>query len=155
MNESQMFEQAKVYLEQGNYEQAVEILEQCIEAYEENVNYYWYLGLAYLLQEQEENAQTTWLLVMSQGNEEKVVQWTQELLLILEAEAQRQEQRQNLQLSWLIRGHIREIEPGLINNLLHLIDLEIQLKYYEAEHLDEWQIIDYLKKNNLAETVDS
>ena len=98
MNESQMFEQAKVYLEQGNYEQAVEILEQCIEADEENVNYYWYLGLAYLLQGQEENAQTTWLLVMSQGDEAEVVQWTQELLTILEIEAQRQEKIENLKL---------------------------------------------------------
>ena len=46
MNELQMFEQAKIYLEQGDYEQAIELLEQCIEADEENVNYYWYLGLA-------------------------------------------------------------------------------------------------------------
>jgi predicted O-linked N-acetylglucosamine transferase (SPINDLY family) len=154
MNELEVFEQAKVYLEQGNYEQSVELLEQCIEANEENVNYYWYLGLAYLLQGQEENAQTTWLLVMSQGDEEEVVQWTQELLTILETEAQRQEQIENLKLSWLIRGHIREIEPGLINNLLHLIDLEIKLQYYEPEHLEDWQIVDYLK-NNLIESADS
>jgi predicted O-linked N-acetylglucosamine transferase (SPINDLY family) len=153
MNELQMFEQAKVYLEQGNYQQTVELLEQCIEANEENVNYYWYLGLAYLLQGQEENAQTTWLLVMSQGDDEDVLQWTQALLSILETEAQRQEQIENLKLSWLIRGHIREIEPGLINNLLHLINLEIQLKYYEPDHLEDWQIVDYLN-NNSIEAVD-
>ena len=119
MNELQMFEQAKNSLEQGDYEQSAELLEQCIEADEENVDYYWYLGLAYLLQEQEENAQTTWLLVMSQGDENEVKQWTKELLAILETEAQRQEQIENLKLSWLIRGYIREIEPSLINNLLH------------------------------------
>ncbi len=153
MNELQMCEQAKVYLEQGNYEQSVELLEQCIEANEENVNYYWYLGLVYLLQGQEENAQTTWLLVMSQGNEEDVVQWTQELLTILETEAQRQEQIENLKLSWLIRGHIREIEPSLINNLLHLIDLEINLQYYEPEHLETWQIVHYLN-DSLIEKID-
>ena len=153
MNESLMFEQAKISLEQGDYEQSVELLEQCIEANEENVDYYWYLGLAYLFQEQEENAQTTWLLVMSQGEEEEVVQWTQELLTILEIEAQRQEHTENLKLSWLIRGHIREIEPSLINNLLHLIKLEIKLKYYEPEHLKDWQIVDYLN-NNSAQIVD-
>jgi len=153
MNELPMFEQAKVYLEQGNYQQAVELLEQCVEANEGNVDYYWYLGLAYLLQEQEENAQTTWLLVMSQGNEYEIEQWIQELLSILETEAQRQEQIENLKLSWLIRGHIREIEPGLINNLLHLIDLEIKLEYYAPEHLEDWRIIDFLK-NNAIEVVD-
>ena len=154
MNELQMFEQATVYLTQGSYEQTVELLEQCIEANEENVSYYWYLGLAYLLQEQEENAQTTWLLVMSQGSENKVQEWTKELLDILEIEAQRQEQIENLKLSWLIRGHIREIEPSLINNLLHLIDLEIQLKYYEPKHLDEWQFVNCLV-NNTTEVVNA
>jgi predicted O-linked N-acetylglucosamine transferase (SPINDLY family) len=154
MNESQMFEQAKVYLEQGNYEQAVELLEQCIEGNEEDINYYWYLGLAYLLQEQEENAQMTWLLVMSQGDESEVVQWTQALLNILETEAQRQEQIENIKLSWLIRSHIREIKPSLINNLLYLIDLEIKLQYYNPQHLEDWQVINYLT-NNVSEKVDS
>jgi predicted O-linked N-acetylglucosamine transferase (SPINDLY family) len=154
MNELQVFQQAKICLEKGDYEQSVELLEQCIEANEENVNYYWYLGLVYLLQGQEENAQTTWLLVMSQGDEEEIIQWTQELLTILETEAQRQEQIENLKLSWLIRGHIRGIEPSLINNLLQLIDLEIQLQYYDPQHLEDWQIVDYLL-NNTDETVDT
>jgi predicted O-linked N-acetylglucosamine transferase (SPINDLY family) len=154
MNELQLFEQATVYLKQDDYENAIALLEQCVEANEENVNYYWYLGLAYLLQGQEENAQTTWLLVMSQGDEEEVIQWTQELLKILETEAQRQEQIENLKLSWLIRGHIRGIEPSLINNLLQLIDLEIQLQYYDPQHLEDWQIVDYLL-NNTDATVDT
>ena len=152
MNELEVFEQAKVFLEQDHYEQAVKLLEQCIEANEENVNYYWYLGLAYLLQEQEENAQTTWLLVMSQGDEVEVLQWTQALLSILETEAQRQEQIGNLKLSWLIRGHIQEIEPSLINNLLHLIDLEIQLQDYNPDHLEDWQVVDCLV-NNITEAI--
>ena len=154
MNELQVFQQAKICLEKGDYEQSVELLEQCIEANEENVNFCWYLGLAYLLQGQEENAQTTWLLVMSQGSEEDVVQWTQKLLAILETEAQRQEQIENLKLSWLIRGHIRGIEPSLINNLLQLIDLETQLQYYDPQHLEDWQIVDYLL-NNTDEKVDT
>ena len=125
-----MLKQIKIFWDRGDYKQAIALLENCIEENPEELTYYWYLGLAYLLQGQEENAQTTWLLVMSQGNEEDVVQWTQELLTILETEAQRQEQIKNLKLSWLIRGHIREIEPSLINNLLHLIDIEIQLQCY-------------------------
>ena len=39
MNELQVFQQAKICLEKGDYEQSVELLEQCIEANEENVNF--------------------------------------------------------------------------------------------------------------------
>jgi len=40
MNELLMFEQAKTSLEQGNYGQSVELLEQCIEVDEEKIIYY-------------------------------------------------------------------------------------------------------------------
>ena len=148
-----IFNYVNDYFNQGDYHQAAELLEEYIENDPEEVNYYWYLGLAYLLQEQEENAQMTWLLVISQGERNEIEQWTKELLIILETESQRQEKIGNLKLSWLIRGHIREIEPGLINNLLHLINLEIKLQYYEPEHLENWQIVDYLN-NNVNEAVD-
>ena len=147
MNELQMFEQAKISLEKGDYERSVDFLEQCIEADEENVDYYWYLGLAYLLQEQEENAQTTWLLVMSQWNDRQVEEWTNDLINILELEAQHQAEKENLKLSWLIRGHIREVNPLDINNLLNLIQLENAIEIYEPSHLESWQIVDQLNDN--------
>ncbi len=144
-----IFNQAKNCLNQGDYHQAIELLERCIENDSEDVNYYWYLGLVYLLQEKEEEAQTTWLLIMNQGDKNEIDQWIKELITILEKAAQYQEEIENLNLSWLIRGHIREIEPSLINNLLHLIDLEIQLQYYVPQHLEDWKLIDYLKNNSI------
>lgn len=131
-------------LSSNNYASLVTFLEEAIETDPYVPTYYWYLGLAHLLQEKEEEAQATWLLVMSQANEDEIEQWTQALLGILELEAQRQEKTENFKLSWLIRGHIREIEPSLINNLLYLINLEIRLGFYDPECLRNWQIIDYL-----------
>jgi predicted O-linked N-acetylglucosamine transferase (SPINDLY family) len=153
---TELFEQSKNCLNKSNFQQAVNLLEKCIENNPEDVNYYWYLGLAYLLQEQAVEARKIWLLIMGQGHEieNKIEQWIQELVLILETAAQWQEKIGNLKSSWLIRGHIREIKPSLINNLLHLIDLELQLQYYNPQNLENWQTVDYLT-NNYIESLDS
>jgi predicted O-linked N-acetylglucosamine transferase (SPINDLY family) len=132
----------------GNYGQVGEIYEQLLGNDSETISYYWYLGLAYLLQEQEEEAQMTWLLVMSQGSEEEIAAWQTELITILDQEAQRQKEIENYHLSWLLRGHIREINPILLDNLLQLISLEINLNIFSLDFLDDWQVIDLLKESN-------
>ena len=86
-------EQARDLLIKGKYNQLTSLYEQAITTEPEVVNYYWHLGLAYLLQEQEEAAQTTWLLAMAQGGDEETEQWAEELVQILDVEAQRQEQQ--------------------------------------------------------------
>ena len=128
------------YLSVSNY------YEEAIETEPDNCDYYWHLGLAYLLQEQEEEAQSTWLYAMAQEIEEtdKLIQ---ELVNILLTEAQRQELSGDLQRSWLIRGHTREIAPNLINNLLELIKLEINLKLFTPEKLNDWQVIELLQQS--------
>jgi predicted O-linked N-acetylglucosamine transferase (SPINDLY family) len=138
---------------EGNYPAVAQFYEQAIESEPEEVTHYWHLGLAYLLQQQEEEAQTTWLVAMSQGTPEEIEQWTEELVQILDTEAQRQEALSQDELSWLIRGHIREIDPTLINNLLHLIELEIRLNCFAPEHLSDWQVIEFLQHSPLG-TVD-
>jgi len=154
MIKPQKLRQIKLFLEQEDYQNAIAFLEQRIEEEPNELNYYWYLGLAYLLIEQEENAQMTWLSVISQGDEQEIKQWTQALLIILETEAHRQEKIKNFKLSWLVRGHIREIEPSLVNNLLYLIDLGYRLEYYDPRHLEDWLVVDYLA-NNSSEIIDS
>ena len=84
MKEEALFNQAKICLDQGNYEQAIALLDQCIENDAEEVNYYWYLGLAYLLEGQEEIAREVLLTVFLQGTIEEGEQWTQELVSVLE-----------------------------------------------------------------------
>ncbi len=140
-----MLDQVKALINAEDYEAAIAILEGFLQENANDLEYYWYLGLAYLLQEKETEAQTTWLLVMSQGDKDQIEEWTNKLINILELEAIHQVEIDNLHLSWLIRGHIREIEPNLINNLLYLIDLEIQLEYYHPQHLHDWQVAEILK----------
>ena len=139
-------EAAYEYLLKQDYLAVANYYEEALETEPDNYDYHWYLGLAYLLQEQEEEAQTTWLFAMTQGIEE-ADELIQELVNILLTEVQRQESLGDYQKSWLIRGHIREIAPGLINNLLKLIQLEINLKIFTPEKLNDWQVIELLQKS--------
>ena len=88
MNGLKLFEQAQLSLDQGDYENAIALLESCIEDDPEELTYYWYLGLVYLLQENEELAQEIWLSVFLQGNSEEVEQWTAQLISFLEIKVQ-------------------------------------------------------------------
>jgi predicted O-linked N-acetylglucosamine transferase (SPINDLY family) len=57
-------------------------------------------------------------------------------------------------LAWLLRSHIREINAEHLDNLLHLIQLEIELKQFHPQKLQEWQVIQLLI-NLPAESVNS
>jgi len=84
MPKQQTFEEIKLLLDQESYENAIALLEKSIEKNPEELTYYWYLGLAYLIQENEEEAQSIWLSIFLQGNLEEVKQWTIELTEFLE-----------------------------------------------------------------------
>ena len=133
-------EQARDLLINDKYSQLASLYEQAIADEPEFISHYWHLGLAYLLQEQEEAAQTTWLLAMAEAKDEETEQWTKELVQILDTEAQRQVEIENFKLSWLIRQHIREIAPTNIQNLLHLIQLGLDLDNITSENLSDWQV---------------
>jgi predicted O-linked N-acetylglucosamine transferase (SPINDLY family) len=121
-------QQADRYLIEGNYSKAFELHEQAIEVEPDVKSHYWHLGLVLLLQGQETEAQTTWLLAMAEGEPEQVEQWTAELIQVLETEAKRREELADNAVAWVIRQHLREIEPTNINNLLQLIGLAIKLE---------------------------
>lgn len=141
-------EPAYEYLLKQDYLAVAQYYEEALETEPENYNYYWYLGLAYLLLGQEEEAQATWLVAMSAGSPEEIEGWTTYLVEILSTEAQRQESLGDNQKSWLIRGHIREIAPNLINNILELIRLEINLNIFTPEKLNDWQVIELLQSSS-------
>jgi predicted O-linked N-acetylglucosamine transferase (SPINDLY family) len=133
---------------QGDFWQVSQFYEELIEREPLEISHYWYLGLAYLLEAREEEAQATWLFVLSQGDEGEMTAWTADLVNILDGEAQRQLELGNLETSWLIRGHIREIIPDNVDNLLRFILLAINLNYFEQEQLQAWVFVDVLKTNN-------
>ena len=128
-------------LEAGNYEEVAKIYEQAIEKNPDVITDYWYLGLAYLLQGEEESAQSTWLFALMQSDEEG----SQELVKILRAEIYRQETMGNIELCWLLRLHLRELDPNLLDNLLHLIKAAIAVDKYTPEQLEEWEVVPLLQ----------
>ena len=128
MNELQLFEQATVYLKQDNHENAIALLERCIEDDPEELTYYWYLGLAYLLQENEELAQEIWLSIFLQGSLEEVEQWTSELINFLEIKVQENIKEKKLGNAKVIYEAIFVINPDhenieLLNNLVEALSI--------------------------------
>ena len=135
----------------GEYAQAAYIYEQAIAAEPEVISTYWHLGLILLLQGQEAEAQMTWMLAIAEIEEEKIQLHTTELIKILEVEAERREHLEEFSISWLIRQHIREINPSDINNLLEIIQLSIKLENFDGAQLNESGIIKLLKSRKILD----
>ncbi|MEH2150761.1 O-linked N-acetylglucosamine transferase, SPINDLY family protein [Nostoc sp.] len=143
--------QAEEYFLQENYLQSSKLYEQAIVIEPNTISYYWHLGLILLLQGQEVEAQMTWMLPMTDADEEQLQIWANELFHFLQIEAERRETLTEYSLAWLIRQHMREINPSYINNLLQILILSIKLQKFEAiDDLNEWGLIEYLiEKENI------
>ncbi|MBH8564849.1 O-linked N-acetylglucosamine transferase, SPINDLY family protein [Nostoc sp. CENA67] len=145
--DSQVKWQEKGYelLIQGNYLQAASIFEQAIAIEPDVKSHYWYLGLILLLQGQEVEAQTTWLMAMMEDEAEEDGDENAELRIILIKEAERQERLEEYSVSWMIRQSIKELFPKDIHNLLHLVQLSIEAKTYKIDDLQEYGLISLLQ----------
>lgn len=140
---------ANEYFLEENYKAAASIYQELIELNPGKRAHYWKLGLTFLLMEQEAEAQMSWMTGLMNGCEEEVEQWTAELLEILEAEATRQAKLSKGSNSWLIRQHIREINPLEINNICLLIQLSLALDYSAKEFLSgEIGLTELLRENS-------
>jgi predicted O-linked N-acetylglucosamine transferase (SPINDLY family) len=144
-------QQAEQYLIQGDYLKAASLYEQAIESEPDVISNYWHLGLLLLLQGQEAEAQTTWMLVMAEAEPEQFEFWTTELIKVLQKEATRQELLTNYAVAWAIRQHIREIDPSNLNNLLQIIELVIKLGTFSGDELTELRVIELLKAKQTVE----
>ncbi|MEH2062276.1 MAG: tetratricopeptide repeat protein [Nostoc sp.] len=137
--------QAEEYFIEENYLQAAKLYEQAIAIEPNTISYYWHLGLLLLLQGEEAEAQMTWMLPMTEADEEQLPIWTNELVKVLKIEAERRERLAEYSLAWLIRQHIREINPSYIDNLLQVIILYIKLeKFEEIDDLNDCGLIESL-----------
>jgi len=132
----------------ADYAKAADIYQQAIAAEPDVKDYYWYLGLTLLLQGQEAEAQTTWMLSMIEGSEDQVDQWTAELMQVLRSEAERRQALEDYPVAWTIRQHMREINPGDINNLLQIVQLSIDLEKFTADELTSLGIIEILQSGS-------
>jgi tetratricopeptide (TPR) repeat protein len=110
---------------EANYPQAIDSFESLIQSEPDIVSHYWYLGLAYLLQGEEETAQLIWLsAIAEQGSKDDVLQ---SLVQMLSAEAERFASLQQFREAWIIRRHICEFLPQDPTNLLLLVELSAEL----------------------------
>ena len=132
---------------QEDYKTAAQLYESAISARPEITQNYWHLGLMLLLQGQEEEAHGTWLMAaIATEDEEELEQETSELVQILETEAIRQQAKAKKSLAWLIRQHLREIAPKEPNNLLHLIQLAIEMESLTEEDLANWSVVEVMQE---------
>ncbi len=127
-------QQARQKLAEGKYQEAAVLYEQGIEISPEIVSNYWHLGLAQLLQGREEEAQITWMMPMLEASSEEIEQWTEELLTVLNEQANSQEADASYENAWLIRQHYGQIDPDNGNNLLKLLWLSIKTKIFTEQN---------------------
>ena len=140
-------EKAYQYLVKNSYDQAIDLYGELINVLTDNKLYYWYLGLALLLKGEELEAQTTWLTAIANSSESEIELLTYELVEILDQEAERLRwsETDDALLAWVVRQHIRELQPNNINNILHLLGIATLRKTYTPELLKEFQVLELLK----------
>jgi predicted O-linked N-acetylglucosamine transferase (SPINDLY family) len=129
---------------EDNYPQSVSALEESIQGAPEELANYWHLGLAYLLQDEEEAAQLVWLSAIAEHEAENSDDALQSLAQTLATEAERLASAGQFQQSWAVRLHIREFTPQDLSNLLLLVELSIKLDEFTGEFLEELGLIDLL-----------
>ncbi len=149
-----LLQQASQSLLDQQYDQAVGLYEQAIAADPTQITAYWHLGLALLLQGQEAEAQMTWLMVMAEGDPTQVESWTQELAQVLDLAARQQVDRENWPTAWVIRQHLREVNPEDVNNLLHIMAVSLKLETFDPVDLAELGVLDRLRQSTTAIDVD-
>jgi predicted O-linked N-acetylglucosamine transferase (SPINDLY family) len=130
----------ETYLVQGDYTQIIDICEREIQAQPDLRALSWYLGLTYLLQDQADIAEATWLFQLSQGSDEELEAWIHELSSLLHQEAFRQRDRGEVEKSWLIREWMRSLDAQNLENIGELISLAIQMERWSAEVLAEFEL---------------
>jgi predicted O-linked N-acetylglucosamine transferase (SPINDLY family) len=120
-------------------------LEQIVNHYEKILNEgntcthnYWYLGLAYLLQERELDAQATWFIPFEDALDSEIATLNNELLDVLDRFASQELAGNNINNTWLISQHLRELSPTHLNNFFRSILVEIKLGQFTSDILAEW-----------------
>jgi predicted O-linked N-acetylglucosamine transferase (SPINDLY family) len=138
--------QAEAAFAQQDYRLAARLYEQALEQHPTHHQLCWHLGLALLLQGQEEDAQATWFMAMAMGEADQIEVWTAELAQILTQEAQHQEQIGAYRTAWMIRCHQQEILPTA-DNLLNIVELLGQQHELTADALQDLDALGVLHQS--------
>jgi predicted O-linked N-acetylglucosamine transferase (SPINDLY family) len=125
--------------------------EAAIAVDETTTSNYWHLGVAYLLEDREDDAQVAWFTALSTGDATEIDELTSELVAILEREAQHQTKVPNLDRAWLLRQHLWTLAPDYLDNILESIILSQSIGTLTSATLIEWRVSELLQ----IATVDS
>lgn len=146
-----LLQQAQTAFEQNNYAHAALLYEQLVEQEPEQLKHVWNLGLARLLAGQEEEAQLTWMMAISEIEPDELDRCSLALVDVLETEAKRQEAAEAWHPAWIIRQHLGEIAPLEINNLLRSLQLAVKLNLFDLDYLEKLQVIELLQSETFPD----
>jgi predicted O-linked N-acetylglucosamine transferase (SPINDLY family) len=135
----------------NNLDRTVTCYETIVSEGNEHSYNYWYLGLGYLFQQREIDAQATWFVPFEDASELETIVLTNELSSVLDRAIDRESIAQNLDNAWSICQYLREVDSQHLNNLFHSIILAIELDLFSPELLIEWQGIEILASHEELE----
>ncbi|MDW8464238.1 MAG: O-linked N-acetylglucosamine transferase, SPINDLY family protein [Geminocystis sp.] len=134
------------FLTSENYPAAISYYEQKITENPEEITNYWHLGLAYLLNGNEEEATATWLIPFVQLQPENTDFLNESLVEVLEAEAKRQEEISQQHTALIIREKIAEFAPYNLENTLRLLLLKFSLNQFYISLLEEYKLAEVVRE---------
>jgi predicted O-linked N-acetylglucosamine transferase (SPINDLY family) len=134
-----------------NLEKIVDYYEKIVNEGDTSSQNYWYLGLAYLLQEREIEAQATWFIPFEEASELESVTLNSELSDVLDRSTAQEFAAYNLDNAWLISQYLREVDPTHLNNLFRAILLEIKLERFTVYILQEWNATELVSTGSTVE----
>ena len=105
------------------------------------ISNYWNLGIAYLLEGREDDAQVAWFTPLATAEATEIADFNSELVAALEKEAQHQNLLSNLEQAWLLRQHLWMLAPNYLDNILESIVLAYSIGHLTSATLIEWQVI--------------
>ncbi|MBE9031451.1 O-linked N-acetylglucosamine transferase, SPINDLY family protein [filamentous cyanobacterium LEGE 11480] len=132
-----------------DYPAVIRTYEAAISHYPDERSLYWHYGLALLLNQQPEEAQTNWLMVLAEADDEAL--WLAELQQVLQQAVSNHIAWGHQSAVWQIRQCLRELHSGDAENLLHLIILAVEHQTLTIEMLFDWSIVEVVQHSVIAD----
>jgi predicted O-linked N-acetylglucosamine transferase (SPINDLY family) len=139
--------------DRDSLERTIEYYEAIIDRGDESSHNYWHLGLAYLLQQREVDAQATWFVPFESADDMAAETLNNELCTFLDRVASEKLSENCLDDAWLICQYLREVNFAHVNNLLRSVLLEIKTERFTPELLTELQAEEVLA-NSVEPNID-
>jgi predicted O-linked N-acetylglucosamine transferase (SPINDLY family) len=125
--------------------QPSEFYEAAIAVDETVISNYWYLGVSYLLEGREDDAQAAWYVPLAEADEQEVDLYTNQLTAVLEQVAIDRSEILDLEVAWLIRQHLWLIAPDRLENVIELVILDRELGKLASASLIDRQVYELLE----------